>query len=159
MMRTKQHHYTVRTVWSGATAGATRDYRSFSREHAIEVEGKAVLQASADPSFGGDAGLHNPEDMLMAALSGCHLLSYLALCGLKGVEVVAYEDAAIGVMEDEGWSGRFTEVTLRPAVTIAKGSDVGLAMALHEEAHGVCFIANSVNFPVRHEPVITVAAE
>ena len=159
MMRTKQHHYTVRTVWSGATAGATRDYRSFSREHAIEVEGKALLKASADPSFRGDAELHNPEDMLVAALSSCHLLSYLALCGLKGVEVVAYEDAAIGVMEQEDWSGRFTEVTLRPAVTIAKGSDAGLAMALHEEAHGVCFIANSVNFPVRHEPVITVAAE
>ena len=158
-MRTKQHHYTVRTVWSGATAGATRDYRSFSREHAIEVEGKALLKASADPSFRGDAELHNPEDMLVAALSSCHLLSYLALCGLKGVEVVAYEDAAIGVMEDKGWSGRFTKVTLRPAVTIAKGSDVELAMALHEEAHGVCFIANSVNFPVRHEPVITVAAD
>ncbi len=63
MMPTKQHHYTVRTVWSGATAGATRDYRSFSREHTIEVEGKALLKASADPSFRGDAGLHNPEDM------------------------------------------------------------------------------------------------
>ena len=64
MMQTKQHHYTVHTVWSGATAGATRDYRSFSREHSIEVEGKAPLKASADPSFRGDAGLHNPEDML-----------------------------------------------------------------------------------------------
>ena len=159
MARIRQHHYAVRTVWSGATAGTTRDYRSYSREYVIEVEGKVVLNASADPSFRGDAALHNPEDMLVAALSGCHLLSYLAMCALKGVEVVAYDDRATAVMEEENGSGRFTEVKLRPTVTIARGSNEELAKTLHDDAHAVCFVANSVNFPVKHEPVITVAGQ
>lgn len=157
MSRTKQHSYTARTRWSGAAAGATRDYRSYSRELTVDIAGKSAIKASADPAFRGDATLHNPEDMLVAALSACHLLSYLALCALKGIEVIAYEDAAVGVMEEEGFSGRFTEVTLTPTVTIGQGSDKALAAALHDDAHKACYIANSVNFPVRHEATITVA--
>ncbi len=157
MKRTKQHDYTVRTTWSGAAGGATRDYGGYSRALVVEIAGKAPLQASADPAFRGDAALHNPEDMLVAALSACHLLSYLALCALKGVAVVGYTDEAVGMMTEEGFSGRFTEVTLRPAVTISADSDKAVAEALHEDAGKACFIANSVNFPVRHEPVVTVA--
>ena len=157
MSRTRQHHYDVRTVWDGAAQGPTRDYPSYSREYAIEVAGKPRLQASADATFRGDDALHNPEDLLVAALSGCHLLSYLAVCALKGVAVVAYQDDAIGIMEEPAGAGRFTVVTLRPKVTIAAGSDAELAAALHAEAHKICFVANSVNFPVRNEPVIEVA--
>src|SRR3546814_6469486 len=105
----------------------------------------------------GDPDLHNPEDMLVLALSSCHMLSYLALAALEGLEVVAYEDSARGTMQQEGRGGRFTEVVLHPRVTIAAGSDLDRAKALHEEAHGTCFIANSVNFPVRHEATPAVA--
>ncbi len=157
MVQTRQHRYDVRTVWDGATAGPTRDYRSYSREYSIEIAGKPRLRASADTTFRGDAALHNPEDLFVAALSGCHLLSYLALCALKGVEVVAYQDDASGVMEEAGGSGSFSQVTLRPIVTIAARADTDLAATLHDEAHKICFVANSVNFPVLHEPVIEVA--
>ena len=158
MAKSKQHHYTVRTTWSGADAGPTRDYRSYSRELTVAIDGKPPLRASADPAFRGDAALHNPEDMLVATLACCHMLSYLALCALKGVEVVAYSDETTGVMEEEGFSGRFIEVTLKPAVTIGADSDRALALALHEDAHKACYIANSVNFPVRHEATVTTAA-
>jgi organic hydroperoxide reductase OsmC/OhrA len=159
MSRVRTHQYDVRTVWDGAAAGPTRDYQSYSREYAIEIAGKPRLQASADATFRGDKALHNPEDLLVAALSGCHLLSYLALCSLKKIEVTAYHDQAFGLMEESAGAGRITEVTLRPRVTIAAGSDVAAATALHKEAHKVCFIANSVNFPVKHEPVVEVASE
>ena len=150
----KQHHYRVTTVWDGAGAGTTRDYRSYSREHRIEVAGKAPLRASADAAFRGDPALHNPEDLLVASLSTCHMLWYLHLCSAAGVEVLHYEDDATGVMVETPGSGRFSEVTLRPKVTISAESDEAAALAQHERAHRECFIANSVNFPVRHEPVI-----
>ena len=90
----------------------------------------------------------------MVALSSCHMLSYLALAALEGLTVAAYEDAASGTMQEEGRGGRFTEVVLRPRVTLAPGSDLARAEALHEEAHNICYIANSVNFPVRHEATV-----
>ncbi|MGE5766412.1 MAG: OsmC family protein, partial [Bacteroidota bacterium] len=108
-------------------------------------------------AFRGDPNLHNPEDMLVLALSSCHMLSYLALAALEGLEVVAYEDSAQGTMQQEGRGGRFTDVLLRPRVTVAPGSDLSRAEALHDEAHRTCFIANSVNFPVRHEAETVVA--
>jgi len=150
----KQHHYRVTTVWDGASAGTTRDYRSYSREHRIEVAGKAPLRASADAAFRGDPALHNPEDLLVASLSACHMLWYLHLCAEAGVEVLHYQDDATGVMVEAPGAGRFDEVILRPRVTIGADSDEAAALAQHERAHRECFIANSVNFPVRHEPVI-----
>jgi organic hydroperoxide reductase OsmC/OhrA len=73
--------------------------------------------------------------------------------------VVAYEDAAEGTMLQEGRGGRFSEVVLRPRVIVAAGGDLARAEALHGDANATCFIANSVNFPVRHEAEITVADE
>jgi organic hydroperoxide reductase OsmC/OhrA len=151
-----EHHFAARLIWTGAARGPTRDYDAYSRDYRIEVEGKLPLEGSSDPAFRGDAGRHNPEDLLVMALSACHMLSYLALCARAGIEVVAYEDQASGMMAIKDGRMRFVEVTLAPHVTIAAG-DLGRATALHDEAHAICFIANSVNFPVLHLPTVTPA--
>ena len=151
------HHFDCRLVWTGAEKGGTTRYEAYSREARVEIEGKPPLQLSAAPPFLGDPALHNPEDLLVAALSACHFLSYAALCARSGIEVVAYEDRAHGTMDRQGGKMRFTEVVLRPRVTIAAGGDVEKARALHERAHAICFIASSVNFEVRHEPSISLA--
>lgn len=156
MAEAKEHRYQVNTVWSGAAQGPTRDYKSYSREHRIEIAGKPAIEGSADPGFRGDPTRHNPEEMLVAALSSCHMLWYLHLCAVKGVLVTSYTDTAQGLMIEEPHNGRFREVVLRPTVTIAGASDPAIAEALHEPAHGECFIANSVNFPVRCEPTIVI---
>ena len=152
------HRFECRLVWTGAMKGATMDYETYSREYRVDFPGKPSLRGTAAPAYRGDPSLHNPEDLLVASLSGCHALSYLALCARAGIQVVSYEDEVYGTMERVERVTRFTEVVLHPRVTIAPGSDPEKAKALHEKAHAVCFIASSVNFPVRHEPVITVAA-
>ncbi len=155
MPRGKAHHYAAKLIWTGAAAGPTSDYRSYSREYRVEFAGKPAMTGSADPAFRGDPALHNPEDLLVVALSSCHMLSYLALAALEGIQVVAYEDSASGTMQQEGRGGHFTEVVLRPRVLLAPGSDLARAEALHKAAHETCFIANSVNFPVRHEAAVS----
>ena len=155
MPRGKTHSYAAKLTWTGATAGGTSDYKSYSREYRVDFDGKPAMTGSADPAFRGDPKLHNPEEMLVVALSSCHMLSYLALAALEGLVVTAYEDDAAGSMQEEGRGGRFTEVVLRPRVTLAAGSDLARAEALHAEAHDICYIANSVNFPVRHEAKVT----
>jgi organic hydroperoxide reductase OsmC/OhrA len=152
----REHHFAARLVWTGAERGPTRDYQSYSRDYRVEVEGKPPLTGSADPTYRGDPGKHNPEDLLVASLAACHMLSYLALCAGAGIEVVAYEDQASGLMAIKDRKMRFVEVTLAPHVTIAAG-DLEQAKALHEKAHEACFIANSVNFPVLHMPTVTRA--
>lgn len=151
----KQHRFSCRLEWTGSAAGPVEDYRGYSREWRAEIDGKPPLRGSADPTFRGDGSLHNPEDLLVAALSSCHLLSYLALCARSGIVVVSYADDATGIMESSGGAIRFTDVLLRPRVSVR--GDVEKAKRLHEQAHAECFIANSVNFPVRHEPVVTAA--
>ena len=151
-----EHHFAAKLVWTGAAQGPTKDYESYSREFRIEIEGKPPLSGSADPTFRGDPGKHNPEDLLVASLSACHLLSYLHLCASAGIEVVAYEDQASGRMAIKDRRMRFTEVTLAPKVTISAG-DLEQARTLHEKAHAACFIANSVNFPVLNMPTVTRA--
>jgi organic hydroperoxide reductase OsmC/OhrA len=152
-----EHRYRVRTLWTGAGSGPTADYRGYSREYVVEIEGKPPLAGSADPSFRGDPALHNPEELLVAALSACHMLSYLALCARGGVGVVSYEDTATGTMTLRDGKLRFTEVTLHPMVTIRAGDDPAKARALHRQAHAECFIASSVNFPVQNQPRVTEA--
>jgi organic hydroperoxide reductase OsmC/OhrA len=148
------HRYNAQILWTGAAKGPAASYATYSREFRAEIAGKAALAGSADPSFKGDTALHNPEELLLIALSACHMLTYLAHAALKKVVVVSYEDAATGTMQVEHGTGQFTEVVLHPAVRIAKGSDAALAQALHENAHRDCFISRSVNFPVRYEPTI-----
>ena len=139
--------------WTGNTGQGTREYRGYERAHEYAIEGKPVILGSADPAFRGDKTRHNPEELLVMALSSCHLLSYLHLCAVNKVVVVDYVDDAVGTMvESAEKGGQFTEVVLRPTVTIEAGSDAALAESLHDKAHHFCFIANSVNFPVRCEP-------
>lgn len=151
-----QHHYRVDVEWTGNRGSGTDGYRNYSREHVIRIDGKPELAGSADPTFHGDAAKHNPEDMLVTALSACHMLSYLHMATAAGVVVTAYHDAAEGSMTTQGDSVRFIEVVLHPVVTISPASDPAKAEAAHETAHHACFIANSVNFPVRCESRIVV---
>ncbi|MGW5645732.1 OsmC family protein [Saccharopolyspora sp. NPDC003752] len=154
----KTHSYRATVTWTGNTGSGTASYRDYSREHVVDIDGKPQLTASADPAFRGDPGLHNPEDLLVTSLSECHMLWYLGLCSTSGIVVTAYRDDASGTMvEDPATGGHFTEVVLRPQVTITDPAMLPTAEKLHEEAHRKCYIANSVNFPVRHEPEIHIA--
>ena len=156
-MSGKTHTYSANVEWTGNKGTGTSSYRAYGREHVIRQEGKPDIAGSADPAFRGDKSKHNPEDMLVASLSTCHMLWYLHLAAEAGVVVTAYTDAAMGTMvEDAERGGYFTEVVLHPAVTISAG-DAAVAQRLHEAAHHKCYIANSVNFPVRCEPVVRLA--
>lgn len=153
-----EHHYALETTWTGNRGTGTSGYRDYDRAVTLSIEGKPDLLASSDKPFRGDPTRWNPEDLLLAALSECHLLSYLHACVAAGVVVVSYRDHASGTMVEDGrGGGAFTDVILRPHVVIADESMRDAATAAHETAHGWCFIANSVNFPVRHEATITVA--
>ncbi len=154
-MAGKAHTYTAHIDWTNASGTGTTGYKAYSRDHVIQVAGKSDIAASSDPAFRGDASRHNPEDLFVASISSCHMLWYLHLAAVAGVVVTAYEDDAVGTMvEDANTGGRFTSVVLRPRVTISADSDPEKARAAHEQAHKMCFIANSVNFPVTCEPTI-----
>lgn len=155
-MGDKQHEYPVQVVWTGNHGSGTKTYQGYGREHEVHVAGKPVIAGSSDAAYRGDGRKHNPEDMLVAALSSCHMLWYLHLAAVAGVVVTAYVDDAIGTLLDRGNDGRFTEVVLRPRVTISVDSDPDAARRVHDDAHHACFIANSVNFPVRCEPRIVI---
>ncbi len=153
-----EHHYRLRTTWTGNRGSGTTGYRDYDRSVTVSVDGKPNIAASSDKPFRGDPSRWNPEDLLLAALSQCHLLAYLHACVTVGVVVVSYRDDAAGTMVEDGrGGGAFTEVVLRPRVEVADPAMVDAAVAAHAQATAWCFIANSVNFPVRHEPVVTVA--
>jgi organic hydroperoxide reductase OsmC/OhrA len=154
----KSHEYKSHLVWDGNRGEGTSAYTAYSRNHHFELDGKPDLPGSADPMFRGDVDRYNPEDLFLASLSSCHLLSYLHLCAVNKIKVMAYEDDASGtlVLRPDG-GGKFESVTLRPKVTIAPGSDEKKALDLHDKAHELCFIAASVGIPVHHEPRIVLA--
>lgn len=149
-----QHHYAVEVEWTGNRGSGTSDYRAYDRSNLLRAEGKAAIEGSSDRAFRGDPSRWNPEELLLAALSQCHMLSYLHSAVRHGIVVESYRDAASGTMEQEGEGGRFSTVTLRPQVIISSG-DLALAEELHREASENCFIASSVNFPVHHEPQVS----
>ena len=143
--------------WTGNTGNGTREYRGYERAHEYIVDGKPTIPGSSDPAFRGDRTRWNPEELLVMSLSSCHMLWYLHLCATHSVSVVEYVDAAVGtMMETADTGGHFTDVVLRPRVTIEAGGDPALAESLHDKAHHLCFVANSVNFPVRCEPITSV---
>lgn len=155
-----EHHYNIVVEWTGNRRTGTSGYRDYERSHDVRAEGKPVtIPGSADPSFRGDAERWNPEELLVASLSQCHMLSYLHVAAVAGVVVTEYVDDAAGTMVTEGGGGRFTEVILRPVVTVADPAMIDKAQSLHEKAAAGCFIASSVNFPVRHEPQARVAPD
>ena len=152
-----EHHYEVQTTWRGDRGRGTADYRAYDRSYDTTAPDRPVIAGSSDPAFRGDKERWNPELLLVAALSQCHLLWYLHRCAVGGVTVTDYVDTAHGVMvESPDGGGHFTEVVLRPAVTVEASEMVARAEELHEEASQLCFIASSVRFPVRHEPRVVV---
>ena len=149
------HHYEADVVWTGNTGSGTSGYKTYERAHEIRVAGKATILGSSDPSFRGDPSRYNPEELLVASLAQCHMLWFLHLASVNGVVVTEYRDHATGTMaEHPDGSGRMTEVLLHPVVAVADPATKEMAQALHEKAHSMCFIAASVNFPVRHEPTV-----
>jgi organic hydroperoxide reductase OsmC/OhrA len=151
----KTHQYISTVTWEGNLGKGTRDYDAYSRNHRISMAGKSDIAASSDPSFRGDRSRHSPEDLLVSSLSGCHMLWYLHLCAVNGVLVIEYRDEAVGEMlENNDGSGQFTKVTLRPKVVVTDPAMVEKEKSLHHDAHRMCFIARSVNFPMYHIPEV-----
>jgi organic hydroperoxide reductase OsmC/OhrA len=151
----KQHFYKAKIMWTGNNGTGTDNYRTYERSHSISIENKTDILGSSDPAFRGDKTKHNPEELLVSSLSSCHMLWYLHLCSEAAVIVVEYIDNATGIMtETTDGGGRFTEVTLNPIVTVTENSMIEKANELHKRANELCFIANSVNFPVYHKPTI-----
>jgi len=152
----KQHQYAVSVAWTGNDGTGTRSYDSYRRDHEISAVGKPPIPGSSDPAFRGDRARYNPEELLVASLAGCHMLWYLHLCAINGIVVLEYRDEAGGTLEEESdGGGAFVRVVLKPRVTLAKGGDRDRALALHEKAHHLCFIARSVGFAVEVAPQIT----
>jgi organic hydroperoxide reductase OsmC/OhrA len=150
----KSHTYAAQLRWTGNRGEGTKTYAAYTRDHEIHVAGKPPIPGSSDPAFRGDPTRYNPEELLIASLSSCHMLWFLHLAANAGLVVTAYEDNAVGTMvETSDGGGHFEEVVLHPVVTYG-GGDALKAAGLHERAHAVCFIANSVNFPVRCEPEV-----
>jgi organic hydroperoxide reductase OsmC/OhrA len=151
----REHHYKAKIEWTGNTGSGTVDYASYARSHNLLIDGKQELQMSSDKPFRGDITKHNPEDLLLASLSSCHMLWYLHLCADAGVNVISYIDHAEATMQEkENGGGFFSEVILRPEIVITGSSKTALAIALHDKAHEKCFIASSCNFPVIHKPLV-----
>jgi organic hydroperoxide reductase OsmC/OhrA len=153
----KDHHYKVSIKWTGNLGTGTSNYKGYSRNHLIQVEGKPPIESSSDSAFRGDPNRYNPEEMMVAALSSCHMLWYLHFCAEAGIIVTSYIDYAEGTMvEDQSGSGRFTEVILKPSISLANMQMMDQANALHAKANQFCFIANSCNFPVKHHAVYSI---
>jgi organic hydroperoxide reductase OsmC/OhrA len=154
----RTHSYDSVVTWTGNRGGGTSGYRDYDRAHDVAAEGRPTITGSADPAFRGDPSRWNPEQLLVVALSQCHMLWYLHLAADAGVVVTAYVDRATGVMvEERDGKGQFVDALLRPQVTVADAAMTERATQLHDEAHAMCFVARSVNFPVRHEPTVEVA--
>ena len=148
-----EHAYSSRIVWTGNRGTGTSGYRAYDRTWDIAVPGKPVVSCSNDPLLGGDPARMNPEDLLLSALAACHMLWYLHYAADAGITVTSYEDDPVGIGEvSAGGAGRFSAAVLRPHIILRAGADLGVAEAIHHRIHEVCFIARSVNFPIRYEP-------
>ena len=140
--------------WTGNNGSGTSAYTAYERSHTVKAENKPEVFCSSDPVFRGDKTKYNPEELFVASISSCHMLWYLHLCADNGIVVIDYIDEPVGtLLEKTDGSGNFTEVTLHPKVIVAKHSMVAKANELHEKANQLCFIANSCNFKILHDPV------
>jgi organic hydroperoxide reductase OsmC/OhrA len=149
----KEHSYLISLTWTGNQGKGTTGYTTYSRDHILQASGKPELAGSSDPNFRGSPGRYNPEELFVSSLSACHMLWYLHLCAVNGIVVTDYRDEAKGtMMETADGGGYFKEVVLHPVVTVGNASWIAKAQDLHREAGAKCFIANSCNFPVKHEP-------
>ena len=153
----KQHSYKATIQWTGNKGTGTDSYSNYERSHQIIIDHKTVISCSSDPAFRGNETKHNPEELLVSSLSSCHMLWYLHLCAEAGIIVTDYIDTATGTMvETSNGGGKFTEVILNPTVTVTEEQMIVKATALHKKANELCFIANSVNFPVIHHPTTNI---
>ena len=149
----REHRYRLEIAWTGNRGTGTSAYAAYARDHEIRAPGKPALPGSSDPTFRGDPACWNPEELLVASLSACHMLWYLHLCAEAGVVVTDYLDHAEGIMvEPRSGEAKFERVILKPRIRLAPGADLAVARSLHDLAHRRCFIANSVNFAVEHAP-------
>ena len=154
----KQHNYIATITWTGNRGSGTDHYKNYERSHRISIDGKAEIEGSSDPAFLGDPSKHNPEELLLASLSSCHMLWYLHFCSVNKIIVEEYVDHATAIMlEEESGKGRFKEVTLNPSVRVKDSTMIAQAIELHQKASEYCFIANSVNFPVLHTPNVSIS--
>jgi organic hydroperoxide reductase OsmC/OhrA len=153
----KLHDFVSTIVWTGNRGEGTRTYKGYDRTWDIALPGKDIIHCSNDPLLGGDPTKMNPEDLLISALSACHMLWYLHLASKAGIVVTGYSDHPVGHGETlPNGAGRFLSAVLRPAISVQVGADLALAAALHQKVHAFCFIARSVNFPVSYEPTFNV---
>ena len=152
-----EYSYQIFLQWLGNKGQGTSHYKSYDRTYEIELLGKPKIFGSSDTAFRGDQTKYNPEELLVASLASCHMLWYLHLCADAGIIVIAYEDNSIGKMSlNKNGGGKFTEVILKPEIIITANSNVEKAQQLHHEAHQLCFIANSVNFPILCQSLISL---
>ncbi len=149
----KEHHYNTSIIWTGNRGDGTKTYKGYDRSHTIFIKNKIDIEASSDGAFMGDTTKHNPEDLFLASLSSCHMLWFLHLCADHGIVVTDYRDDANGTMLQTDTGGHFTEVILHPEVVITDKTKLQKANELHDDAHKHCFIANSCNFPVKHQAI------
>jgi organic hydroperoxide reductase OsmC/OhrA len=151
-----EHKYKLTAKWHGNKGTGTSGLRDYDRSHTVSIANKPELHLTTDNPAVGDKTKLNPEDLLVTAISSCHMLSYLYVCALEGVIVTDYVDHATGTMiEHEAGGGQFKEVTLNPEVTVQDASMIEKALELHHKAHEICYIANSVNFEVFCNPSCT----
>ncbi len=151
------HTYQITVTWTGNKGQGTGDYRSYERSHTLSIANKPEILCSSDPAFQGDNTKHNPEELFVSSIATCHMLWYLHLCAEAGVVVISYLDNATGIMkETKDGGGHFTNVTLNPVVVVSDKAMIAPANELHEKANELCFIANSCNFKINHQPTCTV---
>jgi organic hydroperoxide reductase OsmC/OhrA len=151
------HEYRIQNRWTGNLGAGTSSYSAYSRDHELSANGKSsAILGSSDPLFRGDRARYNPEELLVSAISACHMLWVLHWCADAGIVVTEYVDEAIGEMQERGdGSGEFTRVVLRPRMTVTDASRADEVLAIHARVHEVCAIARSVNFKVEQEPTVS----
>ncbi|CAL2102410.1 OsmC family peroxiredoxin [Tenacibaculum sp. 190130A14a] len=150
----KDFNYTATVIWTGNNGKGTLNYNSYERSYTMNINNKPPILGSSDAAFKGDGTKHNPEELLITAIASCHMLWYLHLCSEENVIITAYQDGVSGVMKiDANGKGSFSKVILNPTVTVLEASMKEKAIALHQKANEYCFIANSVNFTIEHNPI------
>jgi organic hydroperoxide reductase OsmC/OhrA len=150
----KNHTFTLTVTWEKPDDSAISPRDPSLRRHRISHLGKPDISGSAAAAFHGEGERWNPEELLLASLAQCHMLTFFYLAGQEGLHIGDYTDTPEAILETHpDGSGNITEVTLKPRVSV-RGGFSGDIEALHERAHELCFIARSVNFPVRHDATV-----
>ncbi len=150
------HEFNTQIEWTGNTGLGTETYESYERDYTLSSEGKEQILCSSAAGFRGDTNKYNPEDLFIASLSSCHMLWYLHLCADNGIKVLSYIDATEAKLAVFlNGKGFFQSITLSPKVVVENPEHIQKAIALHQKANKMCFLANSLHFPIKHNPTVT----